>query len=89
MAMHSLGRIQMAFWVPDILYKKIVASPEDHIRCKMSVVAEASAEVELVCSTTATDMYPNVSLITILMFIYTHTYLFRVGCLSSYKDCTI
>lgn len=62
MAMHSLGRIQMAFWVPDTLYQKFVAPPRNHIRCKMSVIAEASADVKLICSTVPDDMYPSVSL---------------------------
>ncbi|CAO3645893.1 unnamed protein product [Mucor hiemalis] len=59
MAMHTLGRIQMAFWVPDPLYRKLVAPPKDHIRCKMSVIAEASADVKLICSTAPEDMYPH------------------------------
>jgi hypothetical protein len=61
MAMHTLGRIQMAFWLPDTLYKKFVAPPTDSIRCKMSVIAEASADVKLICSTKPDDMYPAVS----------------------------
>jgi hypothetical protein len=61
MAMHTLGRVQMAFWLPDILYQKFVAQPTNPIRCKMSVIAEASADVELICSTEASDMYPSVS----------------------------
>lgn len=61
MAMHALGRVQMAFWLPDTLYKKLVAPPKDHIRCKMSVIAEASADVNLICSTKPEDMYPHVS----------------------------
>ncbi|KAI8076545.1 ribosomal RNA adenine methyltransferase KsgA/Erm [Gilbertella persicaria] len=59
MAMHSIGRIQMAFWLPDQLYKKFVAPPANHTRCKMSVLAEASSNVSLVCSTEPKDMYPN------------------------------
>ncbi|KAG2192502.1 hypothetical protein INT47_005067 [Mucor saturninus] len=59
MAMHTLGRIQMAFWVPDTLYQKFVAPPRNHIRCKMSVIAEASADVKLICSTEPDDMYPS------------------------------
>ncbi|KAI8080891.1 ribosomal RNA adenine methyltransferase KsgA/Erm [Thamnidium elegans] len=59
MAMHSLGRIRMAFWVPDTLYQKYVAPPKNHIRCKMSVIAEACAKVDLICTTAPDDMYPN------------------------------
>ncbi|CAO0790720.1 unnamed protein product [Mucor circinelloides] len=59
MAMHTLGRVQMAFWMPDTLYQKFVAPPKNHIRCKMSVIAEACADVKLVCSTEPEDMYPN------------------------------
>ncbi|GAA5797175.1 hypothetical protein HPULCUR_002554 [Helicostylum pulchrum] len=59
MAMHSLGRIQMAFWIPDTLYQKYVAPPKNHIRCKMSVIAEACAKVELICTTAPDDMYPS------------------------------
>ncbi|KAI8997693.1 ribosomal RNA adenine methyltransferase KsgA/Erm [Pilobolus umbonatus] len=59
MAMHSLGRVQMIFWVPDALYKKFVAPPGDHIRCKMSIIAEACAEVEVIQKTDPTDLYPN------------------------------
>lgn len=58
MAMHSLGRIQMAFWLPDTLYKKFVAMPNNPIRCKMSVIVEASANVKLICSTKPDDIYP-------------------------------
>ncbi|KAI8367801.1 ribosomal RNA adenine methyltransferase KsgA/Erm [Choanephora cucurbitarum] len=59
MAMHSLGRIQMAFWLPDQLLQKYIAPPSATTRCKMSVLAEASSEVRLVCSTDPKDMYPN------------------------------
>jgi transcription factor 1 len=62
MAMHTLGRIQMAFWLPDTLYQKFIAKPKNPIRCKMSVVVEASADVELICSTVPSDVYPNVSI---------------------------
>ncbi|OBZ87605.1 Mitochondrial transcription factor 1 [Choanephora cucurbitarum] len=59
MAMHSLGRIQMAFWLPDQLFQKFIAPPSATTRCKMSVLAEASSEVRLICSTDPKDMYPN------------------------------
>lgn len=61
--MHSLGRIQMAFWIPDTLYQKYVAPPKNHIRCKMSVIVEACAKVDLICTTAPDDMYPSVSLL--------------------------
>jgi hypothetical protein len=60
MAMHSIGRVQMAFWIPDNLFKKYVAPPGNGNRCKMSVVAEASADVKLIYTTDSHDMYPNV-----------------------------
>ena len=61
MALHTLGRVQMAFWLPDILYQKFIAPPTNYIRCKMSVIAEASAQVNLICSSEPKDMYPSVS----------------------------
>ncbi|KAI8990942.1 ribosomal RNA adenine methyltransferase KsgA/Erm [Mycotypha africana] len=59
MAMHTLGRIQMAFWMTDVLYKKLAAPPGSNGRCKMSVVAEACAEVKSIYVPEVEEMYPN------------------------------
>ncbi|KAI9254581.1 ribosomal RNA adenine methyltransferase KsgA/Erm [Phascolomyces articulosus] len=59
MAMHSMGRIQMAMWMPEALYQKFTAPPGSVSRCKMSIVTEASASIESVYTTKPDDMYPN------------------------------
>ncbi|KAG0188716.1 Mitochondrial transcription factor 1 [Apophysomyces sp. BC1034] len=59
MAMHSMGRIQMALWIPDQLYKKFVAPPGSSSRCKMGAVTEACANVEVITTTSPTCVYPN------------------------------
>ncbi|CAO3591695.1 unnamed protein product [Absidia cylindrospora] len=61
MALHSMGRIPMALWIPDQLYEKFTAPPGSRARCKMSVVTEACAETKVIYSTRSTgiDMYPN------------------------------
>ncbi|KAI8875102.1 S-adenosyl-L-methionine-dependent methyltransferase [Backusella circina FSU 941] len=59
MALHTLGRIQMAFWVPDVLFKKFMAPPGNPMRCKMSVIKELCVDVDLIYSTEAADMYPS------------------------------
>ncbi|KAI8381147.1 ribosomal RNA adenine methyltransferase KsgA/Erm [Radiomyces spectabilis] len=59
MALHTLGRIQMALWMPDMLYRKFVAPPASSNRCKMSVVAEASADVKSLYSATPNVLYPH------------------------------
>jgi hypothetical protein len=65
MALHTLGRIQMAFWVPDVLYKKFIAEPGNQLRCKMSVIKELCVDVELICSTEPDGMLPSVKYIGI------------------------
>jgi hypothetical protein len=53
----------------------------------MSVIAEASADVELVYSTEAEDVYPNVRRITrYILDIYTNPII--IGCISSSSYCT-
>ncbi|KAI9473402.1 MAG: ribosomal RNA adenine methyltransferase KsgA/Erm [Benjaminiella poitrasii] len=59
MAIHTLGRIQMAFWIPDALYHKLVGPAATYNRCKMSVISEASADINLVCTAESNEMYPN------------------------------
>ncbi|KAI8335400.1 ribosomal RNA adenine dimethylase-domain-containing protein [Chlamydoabsidia padenii] len=59
MALHSMGRIQMALWMPDQLYQKFTAPPGAHTRCKMSVVTEACADIKPIYSTDPTAVYPN------------------------------
>ncbi|KAF7724394.1 Mitochondrial transcription factor 1 [Apophysomyces ossiformis] len=62
MAIHSMGRIQMALWIPDALYKKyqkFVAPPGSSARCKMGAVTEACAQVKVIATTNETCVYPN------------------------------
>ncbi|CEI93494.1 hypothetical protein RMCBS344292_07726 [Rhizopus microsporus] len=59
MAMHSLGRIPMAFWVPDLLYPKLTSVAGERARCKMSIVAEAIGEVKTIYETKPGDAYPD------------------------------
>ncbi|KAL4212352.1 Mitochondrial transcription factor 1 [Rhizopus azygosporus] len=59
MAMHSLGRIPMAFWVPDLLYPKLTSVAGERARCKMSIVAEAVGEVKTIYETKPGDAYPD------------------------------
>ncbi|ORZ20720.1 ribosomal RNA adenine dimethylase-domain-containing protein [Absidia repens] len=59
MALHSMGRIPMALWIPDQLYEKFTASRGSKARCKMSVVTEACAEIDLIYSTQSNAMYPK------------------------------
>ncbi|ORZ03494.1 ribosomal RNA adenine methyltransferase KsgA/Erm [Syncephalastrum racemosum] len=57
MAMYSWGRLDAAMWMPDVLYRKMVAPPGSQQRCKMSVVFEACADTQLIHSTE--EMYPK------------------------------
>ncbi|CEP13273.1 hypothetical protein [Parasitella parasitica] len=59
MALFTMGRIQMALWIPDSLFYKITAAPGTNARCKMSVIAEACADVMPICSTGPKDVYPH------------------------------
>ncbi|KAI8643828.1 ribosomal RNA adenine methyltransferase KsgA/Erm [Parasitella parasitica] len=59
MALFTMGRIQMALWVPDNLFYKITAPPDTLARCKMSIIAEACADVKPICSTGPKDTYPR------------------------------
>ncbi|KAI8089560.1 ribosomal RNA adenine dimethylase-domain-containing protein [Halteromyces radiatus] len=58
MALHSMGRIQMALWMPDQLLHKFISPPGSTGRCKMSVVTEACADIDVICSTEPTSIYP-------------------------------
>ncbi|CAO3628347.1 unnamed protein product [Cunninghamella blakesleeana] len=59
MALHSMGRIQMALWIPDVLLNKFISPPKDPNRCKMGVVTEACADVKVLCSTNLNSVYPQ------------------------------
>ncbi|CAO3646280.1 unnamed protein product [Cunninghamella echinulata] len=58
MALHSMGRIQMALWIPDQLLSKFISPPGSATRCKMGVVTEACADVRVLYSTSAESVYP-------------------------------
>jgi len=58
MALHSLGRIQMAMWIPNSLYAKIAAPPGDAGRCKLSIVRDACAEISVVNTPDPENFYP-------------------------------
>ncbi|KAI7851504.1 ribosomal RNA adenine methyltransferase KsgA/Erm [Circinella umbellata] len=59
MAMHSIGRIQTAFWMPEQLYQKFTAPPGSTARCKMSIIIEACADVESIYVAEPEDMFPH------------------------------
>ncbi|KAI9027573.1 ribosomal RNA adenine methyltransferase KsgA/Erm [Phycomyces nitens] len=59
MALYTMGRIEMAMWMPDILYTKLISPPGSSTRCKMSVVIEACADIKTVYSIPETAVYPN------------------------------
>ncbi|CAO3589872.1 unnamed protein product [Absidia cylindrospora] len=59
MALHSIGRIQMALWIPDQLYQKFTAAPGSKERCKMGVVSEACADINLIYSPSPESVYLN------------------------------
>ncbi|OAD69728.1 hypothetical protein PHYBLDRAFT_182846 [Phycomyces blakesleeanus NRRL 1555(-)] len=59
MSLYTMGRIEMAMWIPDTLYTKITSAPGSSTRCKMSVVIEACAEIKTIYSTPDTAIYPN------------------------------
>ncbi|KAI8584200.1 hypothetical protein K450DRAFT_218638 [Umbelopsis ramanniana AG] len=58
MALHSLGRIQMAMWIPTSLYVKIAAPPGDAARCKLSIVRDASADISVINTPDPENFYP-------------------------------
>ncbi|ORZ14118.1 ribosomal RNA adenine dimethylase-domain-containing protein [Absidia repens] len=59
MALHSIGRIQMALWIPDQLYQKFTAAAGSKERCKMGVVSEACADINLIYSPSPESVYLN------------------------------
>ncbi|KAH8550661.1 ribosomal RNA adenine methyltransferase KsgA/Erm [Umbelopsis sp. PMI_123] len=58
MALHSLGRIQMAMWIPTSLYTKIAAPPGDAARCKLSIVRDACADISVINTPDPENFYP-------------------------------
>ncbi|CAM0142859.1 hypothetical protein VKS41_002573 [Umbelopsis sp. WA50703] len=58
MALHSLGRIQMAMWIPTSIYTKIAAPPGDPARCKLSIVREACTDISVVTAPDPANFYP-------------------------------
>ncbi|CAO3685645.1 unnamed protein product [Umbelopsis vinacea] len=59
MALHSLGRIQMAMWIPTSIYTKIAAPPGDMARCKLSIVRDACADISVLNTPDPDNFYPS------------------------------
>ncbi|KAI7862415.1 ribosomal RNA adenine methyltransferase KsgA/Erm [Spinellus fusiger] len=59
MAIYTMGRIEMAMWMPETLYSKIASPPGSSKRCKMSVVAEACTDINLVYVSDKNAFYPH------------------------------